>query len=67
LSFGIVQEPLNSILIFGCYTSSNRRKEGNRVKHTEGMRSIDKDPEGIYNAKGGLEKKNGGAGPLNSV
>ncbi|OGO03063.1 MAG: hypothetical protein A2Y59_06425 [Chloroflexi bacterium RBG_13_52_14] len=30
------------------------------------MRSIDKDPDGVYNTKGGLGKKNGGAGRLSS-
>ena len=30
------------------------------------MRSIDRDPEGVYNAREGLERKNGGAGRLSS-
>jgi hypothetical protein len=31
---------------------------------TQGMRSIDKELEGIYNGQGGFERNNGGAGRL---
>jgi len=64
LSFAIVDEPLNSILIFGCYTGSKRGKVRDVVRSTRKMGSIDKELDEIYNGKGGFERNNGGAGRL---
>jgi hypothetical protein len=58
--------PLNSILIFRCYTSSSKEKR-DKVKRAQGIRLIDKDVEAIYNERRYIWEKKEARGDLAAV